>query len=140
MNSKNDPKQFIQGLAAYFGNLEKALTSEASASGSGWSLDLDSTKLTASAFGKTSESLTAKEFQIVTLLNSSQGKTMTREGMLSAVWGSVKVNAKTVNVHVFNLRKKLLPLGVIVEFVNPGSFRLVAVDQQILSSDRDQSV
>ncbi len=56
----------------------------------------------------TSISLPRKEFELLDLLMSKQGKVFTREVILSAVWGEeVVVGDRTIDVHIRKLREKL---------------------------------
>lgn len=52
--------------------------------------------------------LTTREFGILQLLVRAQGEVVTRDRMLDEVWGSdTAVNARTVDMHLLNLRRKL---------------------------------
>ena len=58
--------------------------------------------------------LTSKEFDILFLLVSKEGKVHTFNGLLETVWGYDLAdynNPHTVEVHISNLRRKLGPLG-----------------------------
>jgi len=69
--------------------------------------------------------LTKKEYQIYQAINGGLNKTATRASIVSAVWGDVRVGKKTLDVHLFNLRRKLSTKGLEVRFIEPGSFHLV---------------
>lgn len=54
--------------------------------------------------------VTAKEFELLGVLMSSKGRVLTREVLLSKVWGyenSVNIETRTVDMHIVQLRKKL---------------------------------
>ena len=52
--------------------------------------------------------LPRKEFELLSLLISQQGRVFTREAILAAVWGNdVIVGDRTIDVHIRNLREKL---------------------------------
>lgn len=52
--------------------------------------------------------LTPKEFDLLTLLVSNQGKVFTREALLEKVWGyEYTGDTRTVDVHIRHLRQKL---------------------------------
>lgn len=75
--------------------------------------------------GQTSSSLlTAKEFQILSLLQQAPQHTVTRGEIVQKVWGNVKVGSKTLDVHIFNLRRKLNPIQVEISFGAPNHYRL----------------
>jgi len=68
---------------------------------------LDAFSMTIRMQGKSNLKLTAKEFQLVSHLMRSHPTGMTREMIKEEVWGDVKVVSKTLDVHIFRLRKKL---------------------------------
>ena len=54
--------------------------------------------------------LTAKEYDILELLNKNEGKIYSRENLLDTVWGvDYPGDARTVDVHVRRLREKIEP-------------------------------
>ena len=56
--------------------------------------------------------LTGKEFAMLALLAAHAGEILSREAMLSAVWGySEQARTRTLDVHLARVRKKLGPLG-----------------------------
>lgn len=55
--------------------------------------------------------LTQKEQQILALFFKAKDRTLSREEILSKIWQNIKVDSKTVDVHLFNLRKKLAQKG-----------------------------
>lgn len=72
----------------------------------------------------TSSLLTAKEFQILSLLQQAPKHTVSRSEIVQKVWGNVKVGSKTLDVHIFNLRRKLNPIQVEISFGPPNQYRL----------------
>ncbi|RYZ64230.1 MAG: response regulator transcription factor, partial [Proteobacteria bacterium] len=75
--------------------------------------------------GKNGEfvSLTAKEFKIFSLLYHA-GVFVSRATMLEDVWGDVQVDAKVLDVHVFNLRRKLKTIDLKVAYHSENGFGL----------------
>jgi DNA-binding NarL/FixJ family response regulator len=61
--------------------------------------------------GQQVTNLTFREHQILTVLLNKPSRTCPREMLLDAVWNKTLVNRKTLDVHVFNLRRKLRPMG-----------------------------
>lgn len=54
--------------------------------------------------------ITAKEFELLGVLMSSRGRVLTREVLLSRVWGyenSMNIETRTVDMHIVQLRKKI---------------------------------
>ena len=54
--------------------------------------------------------LLAKEYALLTFLVRHQGQTFTREHLLNQVWGMEYPSERTVDDHIYRLRKKLVPL------------------------------
>ena len=72
-------------------------------------IELDVTKHELRLKGKSVE-ITAKEFELLRALMSSKERVLTREVLLSKVWGyenSVNIETRTVDMHIGQLRKKL---------------------------------
>ena len=69
--------------------------------------------------------LTSKELQILTYLNRSINKIATRDELQKKIWDQVSVTNKTLDVHIFHLRKKLSPLGLKIEFHPREGYRLL---------------
>ncbi|HVK61446.1 MAG TPA: winged helix-turn-helix domain-containing protein [Bdellovibrionales bacterium] len=55
--------------------------------------------------------LTFREHQILTVLLNMPDRAAAREFLYDAVWTKTAVNRKTLDVHLFNLRRKLRPIG-----------------------------
>jgi DNA-binding response OmpR family regulator len=74
--------------------------------------------------GKDSEPLTSKEYQILSTLFQAPNNMSTRAEVLSRVWTASKVVSKTLDVHIFHLRKKLAAIGVAIRHRAPDSFQI----------------
>ena len=75
-----------------------------------------------------SEPFTNKELQIMSIMLDSPGFSAKRSKVVEDVWKTTKVTAKTLDVHLFNLRRKLAKLGVSIKFIEPSSYVLVLED------------
>jgi DNA-binding response OmpR family regulator len=74
--------------------------------------------------GKT-VSLTSKEFRILQALLSSVGRVLSREAILSKVWGEdTHVIDRTVDVHIAKLRQKIPFLVKAIETVKDVGYKL----------------
>ena len=72
-------------------------------------IELDVTKHELRLKGRPVE-ITAKEFELLRVLMSSRERVLTREVLLSKVWGyenSVNIETRTVDMHIGQLRKKI---------------------------------
>jgi DNA-binding response OmpR family regulator len=70
---------------------------------------VDLSKIQVSVKGKPVE-LAAKEFELLTTLIKANGRVLSREHLLDAIWGydkSIEIQTRTVDVHIRTLRKKL---------------------------------
>jgi two-component system, OmpR family, phosphate regulon response regulator PhoB len=68
--------------------------------------------------------LTATEFKLLTEIIQAKGKVLTRDALLSRVWGyEFEGYARTVDTHVRRLRQKLGELAGVVETVRGVGYR-----------------
>jgi DNA-binding response OmpR family regulator len=69
--------------------------------------------------------LTSKEFRILKALLSSSGRVLSREAILSKVWGEdTHVIDRTVDVHIAKLRQKIPFLAKAIETVKDVGYKL----------------
>lgn len=87
-----------------------------------WTLETGS--LTLQRGGRKTEMLTSKEFQILSILMHASNQILSREEIVERVWSSVHVSPKTLDVHLFKLRRKIAPLNVAIEFLPPHFYLL----------------
>jgi two-component system phosphate regulon response regulator PhoB len=70
-------------------------------------------------------SLTVSEFKLLAALAQSQGKVLTRSQLMDLVQGSgVSVVDRTIDTHVFGIRKKLGPCGDNIETIRGVGYRV----------------
>lgn len=75
--------------------------------------------------------LTSLEFRIFYLLSRTPNKIFSRAEILDRLWGnSYSVSERAVDVHISNLRKKLLKTNVGIEAVISSGYRIKVTDQQ----------
>ena len=81
------------------------------------------------AQGKTTDlALTAKEFKILAFLVQHDNKVFTRAELVSAVWGNdVHILDRTVDSHIYGLRKKLGGIASYVECIPGAGYRFKVV-------------
>jgi DNA-binding response OmpR family regulator len=122
----------LENITTHLGKIERMLVArgfpvEETAATTRHEKDLrvDPTTLTVVRGHANSASLTAKELQIMTLLNEAFDRTISRRLLVSRVWGGSPVSSKTLDVHIFNLRRKLQPLKIEIQYQAPDSFRMV---------------
>ena len=61
--------------------------------------------------GREITDLTFREHQLLTIFLSREDRSVSRDELYHAVWSKVTVNPKTLDVHLFNLRRKLRKHG-----------------------------
>jgi DNA-binding response OmpR family regulator len=87
---------------------------------------LDSLSKTVLRMGKRSDSLTTREFDILSAIHGEQSQSISRKELLQKVWGATRLSAKALDVHLVNLRRKIQPLGLDVRFRRPDQFVLLS--------------
>lgn len=89
-------------------------------------LSLDNTSLTLKRENFCPVTLTAKEFQIVSLLTSTREQKLHKQEIKRRIWGEVRVIPKTLDVHLANLRKKITAAGLDICSTVDGECSLIA--------------
>lgn len=59
--------------------------------------------------------LTLKENLIVSLFKKSPNNCITRDEIFQSIWNNVHVHSKTLDVHIYNLRKKLAKIDLFIK-------------------------
>ncbi len=106
MTKPFSPRELVARIKAVLRRLREKSPEEILKSGT---IELDVTKHELRLKGKSAE-VTAKEFELLRVLMSSRGRVLTREVLLSKVWGyenSVNIETRTVDMHIGQLRRKL---------------------------------
>ncbi len=70
-------------------------------------------------------SLTAMEFQILSLFREKEIWRISREEVVARVWRSRKIGVKTLEMHLSQLRKKLKPLSLNVSYLGNQEYELL---------------
>lgn len=71
------------------------------------------------------EGLTTKQKKLLALFNTQENKTVDRYLILEKVWGDTSVHPKTLDVHLYNLRRKINPYGFIIKSLGGGRWTLM---------------
>jgi DNA-binding response OmpR family regulator len=87
-------------------------------------LSIDPSSFTVTRKHLRSAPLTSKEFQIVVLLQKATDHRLSRSDLVHGIWGQQKVSNNSLDVHLFNVRKKLSPLGLEIVFRPPNFYAL----------------
>ena len=70
-------------------------------------------------------SLTAKQKQLLSLFLASDDRSISRNDILEKVWQDTSVHPKTVDVHLYNLRRKVNEYGYIIRSDGGGRWSLM---------------
>ncbi len=77
--------------------------------------------------GQTIDGLTSKQQRLLTLfLKENPERVVDRDMILDKVWGNTAVHPKTIDVHLYNLRRKLHPFGFMIKSLGSGKWVLMA--------------
>lgn len=76
--------------------------------------------------GKVIENLTQKQIKLVELFLDNDDRVADREKIIDNVWGKTIVHPKTLDVHLYNLRRKLHPYGFMIKSVGGGKWTLLS--------------
>lgn len=66
--------------------------------------------------------LTSKEFVIFYAIYHAPLRTITKDQLVKHVWSDVVVGAKTLDVHIFNIRKKVASLNLEIKYFPPNTY------------------
>ena len=72
------------------------------------------------------DNLTGKQVKLVQLFLSNEERIINRSQIMEKVWGDTAVHPKTIDVHLYNLRRKLHPHGYMIKSEGSGTWRLLA--------------
>ena len=75
--------------------------------------------------------LTGKQVALLKLFLENDIREVERQDILQNVWGDMTVHPKTVDVHLYNLRRKIHPYGYLIRSEGGGRWRLLSerIDQ-----------
>ncbi|EQC45319.1 response regulator transcription factor [Bacteriovorax sp. Seq25_V] len=76
--------------------------------------------------GREIGNLTSKQKQLLGLFLDNPDRVVTRDDILDNVWGDTNVHPKTVDVHLYNLRRKLHDMGYIIRSEGGGKWSLIS--------------
>ncbi len=71
------------------------------------------------------KNLTAKQIKLVNLFLEEETRVVERNSILQRIWGNTVVDPKTIDVHIYNLRRKLHPFGFMIRSEGGGKWSLL---------------
>lgn len=74
--------------------------------------------------GKKVKDLTIKQAQLLSLFLKSPDRTARRDDIKQSVWQNIAIHPKTIDVHLYNLRRKLAGYGYMIKSMGEGRWTL----------------
>jgi DNA-binding response OmpR family regulator len=81
--------------------------------------------------GRKIENLTSKQMQILALFLNSKTRSTNRDEIMLKIWKDTNVHPKTIDVHLYNLRRKLQKSDFLIRSDGVGSWRLLSHSLEI---------
>lgn len=79
---------------------------------------------------------TNKEIKIIESFNHNEDKTLHRNEIVKLIWKNIAIHPNTLDVHIYNLRKKLKNYGHTIKAIGNGLFKFIEAQAQ----DEDNSI
>ncbi len=85
---------------------------------------------------------TNKEIKIIESFNLKEEKTLHRNEIVKVIWKNIAIHPNTLDVHIYNLRKKLKNFGYGIKAIGNGLFKFIetASKEASTSSSSEESV
>lgn len=71
---------------------------------------------------------TNKEIRIIESFNIKPEKTLHRREIVKLIWKNINIHPNTLDVHIYNLRKKLKTFGYGIKSIGNGLFMFITLD------------
>lgn len=82
-------------------------------------------------------SFTNKEIKIIESFNISEDKTLHRNEIIKLIWKNIAIHPNTLDVHIYNLRKKLKPYNYGIKSIGNGLFKFILLNGQSASVETE---
>lgn len=76
--------------------------------------------------GQIISNLTGKQVTLLRMFLENDSREIDRQDILQQVWGDMNVHPKTVDVHLYNLRRKIHPYGYLIRSEGGGKWKLLS--------------
>jgi len=71
------------------------------------------------------ENLTSKQIQLIQVFLDCENRVVNRDLLKSNAWSGMNVASKAIDVHIYNLRRKIAPYGLIIKSLGAGQWKLL---------------
>lgn len=76
------------------------------------------------------QNYTNKEIKIIESFNFQDDKTLHRSEIVKIIWKNIAIHPNTLDVHIYNLRKKLKKDGHTIKAIGNGHFKFMSLTEQ----------
>ncbi|MBD64505.1 MAG: hypothetical protein CME62_04825 [Halobacteriovoraceae bacterium] len=77
---------------------------------------------------------TNKEVRIIESFNISEDKTLHRNEIIKLIWKNIAIHPNTLDVHIYNLRKKLKMFDYGIKSIGNGLFKFILLKDKVAQS------
>lgn len=75
--------------------------------------------------------LTSKELLIFNWIYQASNVGIKRSDLIKKVWHDVSIGGKTIDVHIFNLRRKIAKLNLKIRYTNPQTYNVIRSNSNV---------
>jgi DNA-binding response OmpR family regulator len=74
------------------------------------------------------DTYTNKEIKIIESFNANENKSLHRNEIVNIIWKNVSIHPNTLDVHIYNLRKKLKKENYTIKATGSGIFKFISLE------------
>ncbi len=83
---------------------------------------------------------TNKEIKIIESFNVKEEKTLHRNEIVKVIWKNIAIHPNTLDVHIYNLRKKLKPFNYGIKAIGNGLFKFIDLAPKVDQMNQNNTV
>ena len=83
---------------------------------------------------------TNKEIKIIESFNIKDEKTLHRNEIVKVIWKNIAIHPNTLDVHIYNLRKKLKPYGFGIKAIGNGLFKFIELAPKDAKKESEKEI
>lgn len=74
---------------------------------------------------------TNKEVKIIESFQAKEDKTLHRSQIVQIIWKNIAIHPNTLDVHIYNLRRKLKPYNFNIKAIGSGQFKFIEMEKSL---------